>query len=135
MPPDFTNYALVATLPDPRHGDVPLTVFVALEEHDPTGWAHVDLDIARELRPTWRTGWQVFDGTGLVVAQGALDTDGREMQATVVAVADELASVAELASGKTSRRPVVLIRGASLPAGSGSVADDVLMPPEQDLFT
>ena len=66
--------------------------------------------------------------------RGALDTEGREMRATVVAVADELASVAELTSGKTSRRPVVLIRGAALPSGAGSVVDDVLMPPEQDLF-
>jgi coenzyme F420-0:L-glutamate ligase/coenzyme F420-1:gamma-L-glutamate ligase len=66
--------------------------------------------------------------------RGALDTEGREMKATVVAVADELASVAELASGKTSRRPVVLIRGADLPAGRGSITGDVVMPLEQDLF-
>ncbi len=66
--------------------------------------------------------------------RGQVDTEGREMQATVVAVADELAGVAELASGKTSRRPVVLIRGARLPAGSGSIIGDVLMPLGQDLF-
>ena len=56
------------------------------------------------------------------------------MSATVVAVADQLASVAELTSGKTSRRPLVLIRGADVPVGSGSVMDDVLMPRDQDLF-
>ncbi len=66
--------------------------------------------------------------------RGEVDTEGRAMKATVVAVADQLASTAELASGKTSRRPVVLIRGVELPPGSGSVADDVVMPPEQDLF-
>jgi coenzyme F420-0:L-glutamate ligase/coenzyme F420-1:gamma-L-glutamate ligase len=66
--------------------------------------------------------------------RGRADTEGRELKATVVAVADELASTAELASGKTSRRPAVLIRGARLPSGSGSIADDVVMPPEQDLF-
>lgn len=66
--------------------------------------------------------------------RGEVDTDGREMSATVVAVADQLASTAELASGKTSRRPLVLIRGARLPAGDGSVVDDVVMPPEDDLF-
>ena len=43
------------------------------------------------------------------------------MRATVVAVADEIASAAELASGKTSRRPLVLVRGAALPAGDGSI--------------
>ncbi|MEX1336623.1 MAG: coenzyme F420-0:L-glutamate ligase [Candidatus Limnocylindrales bacterium] len=66
--------------------------------------------------------------------RGEVDTEGREMKATVVAVADQLASTAELASGKTSRRPVVLIRGVELPRGSGSVAGDVVMPLEQDLF-
>lgn len=66
--------------------------------------------------------------------RGQLDTDGREMHATVVAVADQLASTAELASGKTSRRPLVLIRGARLPAGNGSVVDDVIMPSGDDLF-
>jgi coenzyme F420-0:L-glutamate ligase/coenzyme F420-1:gamma-L-glutamate ligase len=66
--------------------------------------------------------------------RGQADTEGREMSATVVAVADQLASTAELASGKTSRRPLVLIRGARLPRGAGSVARELLMPPEQDLF-
>jgi F420-0:gamma-glutamyl ligase len=56
------------------------------------------------------------------------------MQATVVAVADELASTAELASGKTSRRPVVLIRGATLPADDGTAVADMIMSREQDLF-
>ena len=46
----------------------------------------------------------------------------------------QLASTAELTSGKTSRRPVVLIRGVTLPRGPGSVAEDVIMPAEQDLF-
>jgi len=67
--------------------------------------------------------------------RGRADTEGRVMRATVVAVADEIASAAELASGKTSRRPVVLVRGVRLPSGPGSVAGDVLMPPENDLFT
>ena len=66
--------------------------------------------------------------------RGTPDTGGRTMQATVVAVADELASVAELASGKTSRRPLVMIRGARLPSGRGSVARDVVMAREDDLF-
>jgi len=66
--------------------------------------------------------------------RGRPDTEGRTMRSTVVAVADQLASTAELASGKTSRRPVVLIRGARLPAGEGSVVGDVVMPPEVDLF-
>jgi coenzyme F420-0:L-glutamate ligase/coenzyme F420-1:gamma-L-glutamate ligase len=66
--------------------------------------------------------------------RGRPDTAGRVMRATIVAVADEIASAAELASGKTSRRPLVLVRGATLPAGEGSVAAEVLMPPDADLF-
>jgi coenzyme F420-0:L-glutamate ligase / coenzyme F420-1:gamma-L-glutamate ligase len=66
--------------------------------------------------------------------RGQPDADGRLMRVTIVAVADELASVAELASGKTTRRPLVMIRGARLPAGDGSVRRDVVMPLESDLF-
>ena len=66
--------------------------------------------------------------------RGRPDADGRTMRSTVVAVADEICSAAELAAGKTSRQPVVLVRGASLPEGEGSVARDVVMPVEMDLF-
>ncbi len=67
--------------------------------------------------------------------RGLEDTGGREMHATVVAVADEICAAAELASGKTSRRPIVLVRGAPLPAGDGSIVRDVVMPESFDLFT
>lgn len=66
--------------------------------------------------------------------RGRPDTAGRVMQATVVAVADEIASAAELASGKTSGRPLVLVRGAVLPDGEGTVTGEALMPPSADLF-
>jgi coenzyme F420-0:L-glutamate ligase/coenzyme F420-1:gamma-L-glutamate ligase len=66
--------------------------------------------------------------------RGRPDTSGRLMQATVVAVADEIASAAELASGKTSKRPVVLVRGVELPVGDGSITRDVVIPAEADLF-
>lgn len=66
--------------------------------------------------------------------RGQPDALGRVMSVTVVAVADQLASAAELASGKTSRRPLVLIRGAQLPPGEGSVARDLVMQPDEDLF-
>ena len=66
--------------------------------------------------------------------RGRPDASGRTMRSTVIAVADEVASAAELASGKTSGRPVVLVRGVALPAGDGSVARHVVMSPEADLF-
>ncbi len=66
--------------------------------------------------------------------RGTPDADGRVMAATIRAVADEIASAAELVLGKAAGRPVALVRGASPPPGDGSVRRDVLMPPETDLF-
>jgi coenzyme F420-0:L-glutamate ligase / coenzyme F420-1:gamma-L-glutamate ligase len=65
--------------------------------------------------------------------RGVVDHDGRVMASTVRAVADELASAAELALGKTAGRPVALVRGASFIRGEGSIRE-LLMTPEQDLF-
>ncbi len=66
--------------------------------------------------------------------RGRPDADGRVMRSTVVAVADQVCSMAELATGKTSRRPVALVRGIVLPPGPGTVRGDVVMPLEMDLF-
>jgi coenzyme F420-0:L-glutamate ligase / coenzyme F420-1:gamma-L-glutamate ligase len=65
--------------------------------------------------------------------RGTADHDGRVMQSTVRAVADELASAAELALGKVAGRPVALVRGAAFVRGEGSIAE-LLMPAENDLF-
>jgi coenzyme F420-0:L-glutamate ligase/coenzyme F420-1:gamma-L-glutamate ligase len=65
--------------------------------------------------------------------RGVPDADGRVMRSTVRAVADELASAAELALGKTAARPVAIVRGAEFRRGKGSIAD-VVMPVENDLF-
>jgi coenzyme F420-0:L-glutamate ligase/coenzyme F420-1:gamma-L-glutamate ligase len=65
--------------------------------------------------------------------RGTPDADGRVMKSTVRAAADEIASAAELAFGKTAGRPVALVRGAQPRRGDGSIAD-ALMPREFDLF-
>jgi coenzyme F420-0:L-glutamate ligase/coenzyme F420-1:gamma-L-glutamate ligase len=65
--------------------------------------------------------------------RGTADHDGRVMQSTVRAVADELASAAELALGKTAGRPVALVRGAAFVRGEGSIRE-LVMPAENDLF-
>lgn len=65
--------------------------------------------------------------------RGTPDHDGRVMKATVRAVADELASAAELTLGKRAGRPVAVVRGAAFTRGEGSIRD-VLMPAEFDLF-
>jgi coenzyme F420-0:L-glutamate ligase / coenzyme F420-1:gamma-L-glutamate ligase len=69
----------------------------------------------------------------LLDLRGELDARGRPLQATVIAVADELAGAAELVMGKASGVPAALIRGYSAPPGEGS-ARELVMPPERDLF-
>ncbi len=69
----------------------------------------------------------------LLDLRGKPDAAGREMQATVIAVADELASAADLAGGKVDQRPVVLVRGyAWRPSEAG--ASVLVMERERDLF-
>ncbi len=65
--------------------------------------------------------------------RGTPDADGRVMHSTVRATADEIATAAELALGKTARRPAAIVRGANPSRGEGRIAD-VLMPSEFDLF-
>jgi coenzyme F420-0:L-glutamate ligase/coenzyme F420-1:gamma-L-glutamate ligase len=65
--------------------------------------------------------------------RGSPDADGRIMHATVRAVADELASAAELALGKTAGRPVALVRGAAFTRGEASIRE-IVIPRENDLF-
>jgi coenzyme F420-0:L-glutamate ligase/coenzyme F420-1:gamma-L-glutamate ligase len=65
--------------------------------------------------------------------RGTPDADGRVMRTTVRAVADEIASAAELALGKTTGRPVALVRGAGTTRGEGRIAE-LVMPAENDLF-
>jgi coenzyme F420-0:L-glutamate ligase / coenzyme F420-1:gamma-L-glutamate ligase len=69
----------------------------------------------------------------LLDLRGTRDSRGRPLQATVIAVADELAGAAELVLGKASGVPAALIRGYAAPAGEGT-ARELVMPPERDLF-
>ncbi|HUH17271.1 MAG TPA: coenzyme F420-0:L-glutamate ligase [Methylomirabilota bacterium] len=69
----------------------------------------------------------------LLDLRGQPDAAGREMQSTVIAVADQLASAADLAGGKVSGHPVVVVRGyAWRPSEAG--ASVLVMEPERDLF-
>ena len=65
--------------------------------------------------------------------RGTPDADGRVMKSTVRAVADEIASAAELVLGKTAGRPLALVRGATFHRGDGRIKD-LIMPAEMDLF-
>lgn len=65
--------------------------------------------------------------------RGQHDPAGYELRATVLAVADELASAAELVMHKVHRVPVALIRGYEWHGTEGSAAD-LVMAPERNLF-
>jgi coenzyme F420-0:L-glutamate ligase / coenzyme F420-1:gamma-L-glutamate ligase len=68
--------------------------------------------------------------------RGRTDATGRELRATWIAVADELASAADLARAKDAFEPVILLRGAGKHVtsddGPGAVA--LLRAENEDLF-
>ncbi len=68
----------------------------------------------------------------LVDLEGERDRVGYELQATVIAVADQIAGAAQLVMGKLDGIPVAVVRGLDV-AGEGSAAE-LVMPPERDLF-
>ncbi|MGH2757006.1 MAG: coenzyme F420-0:L-glutamate ligase [Actinomycetota bacterium] len=65
--------------------------------------------------------------------RGKTDAFGRELNATRICAADELAGAAELVMGKTAGICAVVIRGASIARGRGSAAD-IARPPGEDFF-
>jgi coenzyme F420-0:L-glutamate ligase / coenzyme F420-1:gamma-L-glutamate ligase len=65
--------------------------------------------------------------------RGQRDPHGHPLEASVLAVADELAAAAELVMGKTAGIPVAIVRGYPYEGGSGT-GKDLIMPPERDLF-
>jgi coenzyme F420-0:L-glutamate ligase / coenzyme F420-1:gamma-L-glutamate ligase len=69
----------------------------------------------------------------LIDYRGQLDSHGRPLKVTVIAIADELASAAELLMQKTAGVPVVIIRGFDYTAREASVSE-LIRPPETDLF-
>jgi coenzyme F420-0:L-glutamate ligase/coenzyme F420-1:gamma-L-glutamate ligase len=89
----------------------------------------------------WRNGQcEVAIGcAGLAAAddwRGLEDSDGRELAATVIAIADEAAAAGDLARGKDSREPAVRIRGlgrhVTVEDGAGAAA--LVRALEDDLF-
>jgi coenzyme F420-0:L-glutamate ligase/coenzyme F420-1:gamma-L-glutamate ligase len=64
---------------------------------------------------------------------GEKDPAGHVLQATILALADELSSAAEPIMGKLDRIPVVIIRGLNWPRGE-SGSRSLLRDPSRDLF-
>jgi coenzyme F420-0:L-glutamate ligase/coenzyme F420-1:gamma-L-glutamate ligase len=64
--------------------------------------------------------------------RGSPDDDGKPLHATVLAIADDLASAAGILMGKTDRTPAVIVRGMRL-SGTGT-GRDLIRPADEDLF-
>ena len=71
----------------------------------------------------------------IVDLRGTSDALGRELMVTEVAVVDEIAAAAELVMGKAAGVPVAVVRGVDRSwFGDGSVVEDVVRSPAEDLF-
>ena len=91
----------------------------------------------------WRTGQTdlAIGAAGIEPLEdfaGRTDAYGNALAVTAPAVADELAGVAELVTGKLGGRPVAVVRGLAdrvLPSGEdGPGARSLLRPRSQDMF-
>ena len=69
----------------------------------------------------------------LIDYRGCVDPYGRRLEATIVALADEIAGAAEIVMRKTARMPVAIVRGAAEWAGQGS-AQMLVRDAARDLF-
>jgi coenzyme F420-0:L-glutamate ligase/coenzyme F420-1:gamma-L-glutamate ligase len=100
--------------------------------------ADVSVIISDTFGRPWRSGYtEVAIGVAgmlpVIDYVGKIDTAGRELRATWICVADELASAAELVTGKVNKVPVALIRGYLVPRGDGS-ARELVRQAETDMF-
>lgn len=88
---------------------------LARELRERTG-ARVAVVVTDTMGRAWRTGQidMAIGAAGLRVSvgyDGAVDRQGNELLVTDVAVADEIASAADLVKGKLGARPVAVVRG------------------------
>jgi coenzyme F420-0:L-glutamate ligase/coenzyme F420-1:gamma-L-glutamate ligase len=97
--------------------------------------------IADSFGRAWRIGQcDVAIGiAGLAPAEdwrGRADGGGRELEATIIAVADAAAAAADLTRGKDSREPAVLVRGLErhVTEGDGPGASALVRARHEDLF-
>ncbi|SDK77834.1 coenzyme F420-0:L-glutamate ligase / coenzyme F420-1:gamma-L-glutamate ligase [Cryobacterium psychrotolerans] len=92
----------------------------------------------------WREGQTdiAIGAAGLAVLddlRGTEDSSGKRLDATIAAVADEIAGAADLVKGKTSGNPVAVVRGlgrlvGELDAADARGASRLLRPSDQDMF-
>lgn len=87
----------------------------------------------------WRTGLTdvaigVAGVAGVVDLRGERDANGRELHVTEVAVADEIASAAELVMGKAKRVAAAIVRGLDASWLRDGSVRELVRHPSEDLF-
>jgi coenzyme F420-0:L-glutamate ligase / coenzyme F420-1:gamma-L-glutamate ligase len=102
------------------------------------------LDVAVIVSDTFGRPWRVgvvdvaigcAGIAGVFDLRGSVDHFGRELQATEVCVADEIASAAELVMGKARGVPVAVVRGIEPKwLRRGSVGKEIVRDNNEDLF-
>ena len=105
--------------------------------------ARYGVDVAVIVSDTFGRPWRLgltdvaigVAGIAAVVdLRGTADDRGRILQVTEVAIADEIASAAELVMGKAAAVPAAIVRGLEATwFGEGSVRD-LVRSPQEDLF-
>ncbi|HZD37181.1 MAG TPA: coenzyme F420-0:L-glutamate ligase [Actinomycetes bacterium] len=125
--------ALVLLPEDPDASAAHLrSALASLDGHD------VAVVITDTLGRPWRRGQTDvavgIAGMGAIEDyRGQVDADGRVLEVTEMAVADEVAAAADLVKRKLARTPAALLRGVPAPAGDGRAAD-LVRPAAEDLF-
>lgn len=101
----------------------------------------VGVVISDTLGRPWRQGQTdvAIGAAGIRVLddlRGTLDANGRRMDVTVAAVADEIAAAADLVKGKTSGLPVAVVRGLGHLVGDLDLpgASALVRPAADDMF-
>lgn len=100
----------------------------------------VGVVVSDTLGRAWRLGQTdvAIGAAGVRVVEdyaGRTDTYGNDLHVTAVALADELASAADLVKTKLAGRPVALVRGlAHLVGDAAGTARDLARDPAQDMF-
>ncbi|MGH9020797.1 MAG: coenzyme F420-0:L-glutamate ligase [Acidimicrobiales bacterium] len=101
-------------------------------------------DVAVVVTDTFGRAWRqgvvdvaigVAGLTPVLDLRGTADAYGRILEATEVAIVDEIAAAADLVLGKAASTPFAIIRGLDASFfGDGSVRESLVRPPNEDLF-
>jgi coenzyme F420-0:L-glutamate ligase / coenzyme F420-1:gamma-L-glutamate ligase len=104
----------------------------------------VDVDVAILITDTFGRVWRqgvtdiALGSSGLrplLDLRGTLDANGRLLEATEVAIADEIAGAANLVLHKAAATPFALVRGLDESFfGPGSISENIVRSKNDDLF-